>query len=743
MLEFGEGRWRTWPIFCVSRTGMPYSWLAPDEEEDEPAASYETAREAGLANLRKAVGQEPFREAVTWQNPYAAGRVLDLDHARRKNRRRAERTAGSYLARYTAKNDSIGFYGPVCFGAWTDGLSEAPPVAMPPRNDSVFLEVWAVREVAAALLKRHDLWQWTMPALAPAIGVAPGELYLHDGSRIAATGIQERIIGLCDGRRTIADVIASCPEDAPEDTARQIRRMQAVGILSRGYAISQSRRPERQLRRALERIADPVVKKTVLAELDTLLDHVAKVQAAAGSAEEVAAALRALGEAFKTLTDISDKRRHGEFYAGRSVVYEDCLAPERVMLSTSVLDRLAPCLDLLLTSARWFSGRVAELYLDSARAILREHGAEMPLPALLQRMNSGFWSGEQSFWHGDARPVDQAAADLRARWTSILRPAGSPIRLAADEIRAAVRTAFPASGPAWPTARWHSPDLMIAARSAQDIDAGRFLAVMGEMHATINSVDQLCVAGHAPDPRPLAEFTDDDMPWRIVPLYPFAEGNVNSRTSPPDYHRSPDHLYLGIGTEASYHPPGARLEPAGALRVAAEGSRLVVRSAIGDFRADLVEVLDAYLSAAACSSFGMLEPASHRPRVTIDDVVVSRESWTVPLRELPLKESEPDRIFAAMRELRDGLGLPRRVYCRISGQVKPVHADLANPLIVDGLWLKLRRGRDRAPGGNATFTEMLPGPRDLWLRDREGRRYTAEFRLVCSDPVPYKPVWSG
>jgi hypothetical protein len=307
----------------------------------------------------------------------------------------------------------------------------------------------------------------------------------------------------------------------------------------------------------------------------------------------------------------------------------------------------------------------------------------------------------------------------------------------ASGIAAAVARQFAADAPGWPSARWHSPDLMLAARSVADIQAGRYLAVLGELHATINSADTLLFLGSHPDPGAARRWIDADMPARIVPLYPANAGLVNSRTSPPEWYHSPRYTYLGVGTDAPYQPPAAALLPAGTLRVHAEPGRLVVRSAVSDFAADLAVVLDDYLGLAACSKFGLLEPRPYQPRILIDTLVVARETWRVPFTRIAGHGDALDRVYAAGRALAAEHGLPRLVFAGVAGEVKPVYVDFADPLSVDVLFSKIRRGRERVPGGEVVFTEMLPGPDQLWLRDDAGNRYTAEFRLVCVDAARY------
>jgi hypothetical protein len=45
------------------------------------------------------------------------------------------------------------------------------------------------------------------------------------------------------------------------------------------------------------------------------------------------------------------------------------------------------------------------------------------------------------------------------------------------------------------------------------------------------------------------------------------------------------------------------------------------------------------------------------------------------------------------------------------------------------LLLRTVRGADEA----VTFTEMYPGPDELWLADADGERYTSELRLTLAE----------
>src|SRR5262245_38059753 len=91
---------------------------------------------AAVAESRRVIdeiaGDPLFREAVTWQNLNA---LVALDGIRRSgpdgrdnNRRRLrEHLIARYWQRYCAKNDTIGFFGPVC---WTTFADNGPPLRL-------------------------------------------------------------------------------------------------------------------------------------------------------------------------------------------------------------------------------------------------------------------------------------------------------------------------------------------------------------------------------------------------------------------------------------------------------------------------------------------------------------------------------------------------------------------------------------------------------------------------------------
>ena len=138
------GDWALWRDLAVRSAGFPVSGLDVFGSHDE---------QAGL----RAVARDPlFREAVTWQNRaavrHAIGKVADRSPAGGSDQRRREEVVASYWQRYCAKNDTIGFFGPLAWGR----LAGNGPVVQARcgrlvSERTVHFEAWAMQALAETL----------------------------------------------------------------------------------------------------------------------------------------------------------------------------------------------------------------------------------------------------------------------------------------------------------------------------------------------------------------------------------------------------------------------------------------------------------------------------------------------------------------------------------------------------------------------------------------------------------------
>ncbi|MFI5956615.1 hypothetical protein [Cryptosporangium sp. NPDC051539] len=162
---------------------------------------------------------------------------------------------------------------------------------------------------------------------------------------------------------------------------------------------------------------------------------------------------------------------------------------------------LGPPLSLVLDSGRWLAARVGAECLDRFgeyydRKRRRADGDPIALAGLLALATRDFYT--------EARMppvVADAVAELQHKWRTVLRvPAGvtrHDVRVA--DIAAAVAAEFASPRPAWVGGLTHSPDMMIAAPSAEAINQGRYRFVLGELHVAFNTVESRALVEQSPD----------------------------------------------------------------------------------------------------------------------------------------------------------------------------------------------------------------------------------------------------
>jgi hypothetical protein len=306
-------------------------------------------------------------------------------------------------------------------------------------------------------------------------------------------------------------------------------------------------------------------------------------------------------------------------------------------------------------------------------------------------------------------------------------------RSAAD-LAAGAERLFPDVAPGWRAARIHSPDLHLCAPSAAALAAGEWYAVLGEMHAAWATFDSaVFVTGHEEPDRLRAALAADLGGRQVRPLFPAGwprhTGRVNHLLA------GPDDVQLGFADAPGGDP--ARLLPVGAVTVHRAGGGLVGVAADGR-RWPLIELFASLLAMHAVDGFKVVAAAPHTPRLTLDRLVVARETWrtTVGGTGLTAGRTAADRYLAA-RRLRATLGCPDRLFCKIGTETKPCYVDLTSPAYVSAVATMLRAAADRhGPDVPVLLSELLPGPADAWVPDAAGHRYFSELRLQIVDPLP-------
>lgn len=690
-----------------------------------------------------------FREAVTWQNRSVLPALDGIRNAgpspgRTKKQRERERIVARYWQRYCAKTETIGFFGPVCW-IRVNPAAPAAVTAQPGsglvRDRRVFLEHWALTAYADVIAADRDARRWLIPALHAHLTLDGDRVLDPAKPPLSLPHTEAYVLARCDGRRT-AIAIARCATADPrsgvraeEDVYLLLDQLVRRGVLRWNLDLPVDLGCERMLRDRLAAIGDDGIRRTALDGLDRICRARDAVATAAGDPDALDAGLASLEAEFTAVTGSQAVRKPGQMYAGRGVCWEETTRDLDVIVGGPVLEAIAAPMAVILQAARWVSVAVAEAYLRALRGLYEELSADLGSPDVPLGQ---LWFLAQGLFYGSGdRPGDAVAADLRRKWAQLfgldgVGPDAHEVRLSSAALRPELPRIFPADRPGWADARVHSPDLQLCARGPEAMNRGEFTVVLSEMHvAWPTNTCGVFVCGH-PDPAGLrAAQLADFGPGRVRPLLPADWARNTSRLA----FALDDHSDVLLGFTAA---PGAdpdRLLPITGVSVRDDGGHLVAMAADGR-RWPLAEVFARLLSEIAVEAFKLTGTGAHTPRITLDELVVSRETWRAMAGECELATAvgDLDRFLAA-RRWRRALGLPEQVFAKIGTETKPVFVDLASPLYVASFASMLRAAR--AAGGDSvpvTVTEMLPRTDQAWVPDSAGDLYVSELRLQIRDP---------
>ena len=362
--------------------------------QERAQEAYHRAFAAGLERISEAIRQVPadphFREAVTWQNRKALhSGILNLLNddgtgQRNKKQRQQEELIANYLQRYCAKNDTIGFFGPVGWARWGD---EGETITAEPGRDllekrAVYFEGWCIDTLAQTIGQNKALRPWMNPRRLPFFDLEGNLLLAPSRPPMWLSPSTAAVLQACDGQHTARQLAQELLQrnikglQSEEDVWATLEELRQKKLIVWEFEIPLEPFPERRLRRLLGQIEDEALRQSALAALDELEEARDGVAAAAGDPFELDRALGYLETTFSRLTSTAPTRAHGQIYSGRTLVYEDCRRDVRLDLGPELLQSLGPPLSLLLTSARWFAYQVAERIRDMFWTVYTEMSAE-------------------------------------------------------------------------------------------------------------------------------------------------------------------------------------------------------------------------------------------------------------------------------------------------------------------------------------------------------------------------------
>lgn len=727
----------------------------------EAAARVEPARshfmqtyEAEVARVSGTIGEmaedERFREAVLWQsrNAYHTGirpllkRAAGEGRKRNSQRRQHEELFASYLQRYCVKNDTVGFFGPV---GWARFVPAGPAVRvragealLATRN--VYFESWCIDTLAEEVVAEdRTILRWAAPRLAPMFYLEGQTLKVLFDKPLPLSAAQAALIRACDGRRAASEIARELVGEhgrelrGEADVYRLLDYLRAKRIIYWTFEVPFTTYPENSLRRLLNGVEDEKLRDGALRKLDLLVEARDEVAEARGDPDRFDEALGNLQATFTGVTGQASSRAAGKMYAGRALVYEDCRRDIEVEVGPEMLESIGTPLSLLLTSARWLTYRVAV----ACRSAVRKIYAELAQAAGAQGVDSFKFllAAQRDLLYAHSGQMGTLLSSFHERWARALElPEGArQVCRTSESLRDRVEELFDAPAPGWRAARYHSPDLMLVASGEEAIRRGDYELVMGELHVAVNTVGLSLFLEQHPAKQELLDSAGLDIPEpRIIVAPPKYGSGLSGRN-----HMAlilPKDFRLEFSVSSDKVEKGRAL-PVGSLSVEKKGDDIVVRSRDGRHEFDIVEVLADALTNQVFNTFKLLRPSGHTPRVKIDRLTVSRESWLLPASgmEFAYEKSGAGR-FAGARRWARAAGVPRFVFMKSPVEVKPVYVDLDSPIYVDLFAKIIRRTQEgNCVNKNILVSEMLPRLDQTWLPDREGRLYTSELRIVAVD----------
>ncbi len=698
-------------------------------------------REEGIPRqrLKQLAAESRFREAVAWQNrnalvngidPWLRGSLHDPAGADSQVR---EYLVARYLQRYAAKNDTIGFFGPVGWARISDidvalRFVAGDSIAVQP---VVQFEPWAMRALAHTMSADAHLRPWLSPTPHPAHRREgeDGIVLLERPLRLAQ---RERLVfERCDGTTAANAIAAQLAAERRElfpaetDVLETLDRLAAGKLIRWSLAIPLVASPDGYLRTALERLAPGAPTARFLEMMDSLTTLKERACQAYGDADAVSAAIARLEREFESVSGAAASHLPGQDYGGRTLVYLDTRRDASCELSETLALELGRSLRPVLDAASWVSRQFFAQLLDFVDGVYDEcrqatRSNAVPLDTI--------WFEMQKRGHIVDAIREDVFEQLIERWSVVMpvRESERSVEVCSEELLPKLAEVFGDMEQGWPGARFQSPDVMLAADSIEAVGEGRYRLVLGELHpATRSLLQPLFIGMHAQPAHLLAAAASD----QGEPELRIALGteraifrNGSNPDSPIDFEIECDESRAAL--------PRERVIPSGALLVERRAEGLELRTRDGRHRFPAAAFVGTQVTTFMRNQFAPFAERAHTPRVTIDRLVIQRESWRVRLDSLEFahRATRAERFLGARRWALS-LGLPRLTFYRLPGGHKPVYLDLESQIYVD-VFAKLVRTANASKAESISITEMLPRPDEVPLTGSGGQRYTSEFRMV-------------
>lgn len=210
---------------------------------------------------------------------------------------------------------------------------------------------------------------------------------------------------------------------------------------------------------------------------------------------------------------------------------------------------------------------------------------------------------------------------------------------------------------------------------------------------------------------------------------------VNARPSlPPERRIPPSDIVLGA-TGQGFYLRSVRLR----RRLVVTRSHGVTALQAPNLCRALLELSTDAFAQPSSFDWGPMSDAPFLPRLVRGKLVLNTAQWTLTPSSfapdgLP---TDRDEFFDRLQRWRSDWCIPRHVHLALADN--RLLLDLDHPSCVDELHRELRRAGTAGRPESLRLQEMLPDFPELWLRDRNGRRYHSELVIPLRSTVRPKP----
>lgn len=704
---------------------------------------FESESRGICCKVREIAGSQKFRIAVLLQNRAVVHEAVDYLASKRplvrdKHWRSAEKLLASYWQRYCVKNDTVGFFGPVgwaTFCTQTEGVSLRTGPGLVAQS-AIYLEYWAVQALVTEIAKIENFRMWVAPRLLPNCHLQ-NKVLTRNEQPVLLSRSERELVQACDGIRTGKDLAAMFSNRtdlgyrSSEAVCAALESLDAKGILSWDLQLPIDPKAMARLKQFLNAIEEESVSQPALELFNRIEAACEEIQNSLSDSMDLDSALGKLDDAFTGITGISPRRSAGEMYAGRTLAYLECRRDVDMVFGKDIAQMLMPPLSLLLSSARWFTFHTVQLYRELFLQVYEEVANKKRGVLGL----ATFWGEARKRIEG-SRPFEKVVLMLQDRWNEILQVPFErhSIEYRSEVLQSVVEAAFHAPHAGCNSLRYNSPDVMIAAQDVDALKRGDYEFVLGEFHLGKNTIGAACLVSQHPNQQELIQAMNaDTIRPCIKPVVPRTWYRLTARTAngllcPGDYG-----LQMTGDSPSSLDP--AHLLGIGSFVVERQGDDVIISLRDQSLRFEIMEFAGYLLANEIINSFKMFPRLPHLPRIAVDKLIISRESWSFPAQELAFAncDTEAGRYLETRRWARNH-GLPRHVFIKAPIEEKPIFVDFEAPVFIEILAKVIKKTQIATSTDTfITFTEMLPRTDQLWLCDAAGDRYTSELRMVAFD----------